>query len=106
MTPYIVIFITAQDLTQARKISQQLLEQHLAACVNILDGVQSAFWWQGKVDSAAEVLLVVKSHRQFLAEIMHRVKTIHSYDVPEILALPVLDGNPQYLQWIDESLQR
>ena len=101
---HIVIFITAKDKLEAKKISDRLLQDKLIACANIIDGVQSVFWWQQKIDEAQEVLLVLKSRRDFFEKIVRTVKSLHSYDVPEIIALPIVDGNPDYLRWIDESL--
>ena len=101
---YIVIFITAKDKLEAKAISDRLLQDKLIACANIIDGVQSVFWWQQKIDEAQEVLLVLKSRRDFFEKIVRTVKSLHSYEVPEIIALPIVDGNPDYLRWIDESL--
>lgn len=101
---YIVIFITASGRKEAKRIAKALVEKKLAACVNILDGVESLFWWQGKVDSSREALLVVKSKKQKLARIIKLVKSLHGYQVPEIIALPIIAGDKAYLNWIDESL--
>ena len=101
---YIVILITTADTEEAQQISGALLEQKKAACVNIISGVNSLFWWDGKLDSAQESLLVVKTKTSLLPEIIDLVKRLHSYDVPEIIALPIVGGNPDYLEWIDNSL--
>jgi periplasmic divalent cation tolerance protein len=102
-TEHIVIFITVTDLEEARLISRVLLKQRKAACINILPGVNSLFWWQEKIDSAEESLLVIKTRFTLLDEIIQLVKEIHSYDVPEIIALPIIDGNKDYLEWIDSE---
>jgi periplasmic divalent cation tolerance protein len=101
----VVIFVTCADKKQARRIAQGLIKARLAACVNIVDKIESLFWWQGKVDCAKEVLLVIKSRRQKVAAIISKVKSLHSYDCPEIIALPIVVGNPSYLRWIDESVR-
>jgi periplasmic divalent cation tolerance protein len=101
---YIVLFITTATVDEARQISTVLLEQKKAACVNIVPGVSSHFWWQGNIDSAQESLLIVKTKSSLLTEIIDLVKGIHSYDVPEIIALPIIGGNQDYLQWIDDSV--
>ena len=101
----IVILITTKDVSEAQKISNQLLEKKLVACANIIEGIQSLFWWQGKIDSAKEVLLILKSQQRLFKKIVKTVKANHSYVVPEIIALPILDGNPDYLKWINESLR-
>ncbi len=100
----IVVFVTAKDRAEAKKISDQLLEKKLIACANIVEGVESVFWWQGKIDQAKETLIILKSKQSLFKKIVKTVKANHSYDVPEVIALPIVDGNPDYLKWIDESL--
>ena len=100
----IVVLITTPDAAQAKTISDKLLEQKLIACANILEGVQSIFWWQGKMDQAKETLLILKSKESLFKKIVKTVRAHHSYEVPEIIALPIVDGNPDYLRWMDESL--
>ena len=102
---YIVLFITTDSAEEARKIAEALLEQKKAACINILSGVESVFRWEGKVDSARENLLVVKTKASLLDEVIKLVKKVHSYDVPEIIALPIIGGNKDYLDWIGESVE-
>ena len=102
---YIVIFVTAGNIGEARKISAKLIEKKLAACVNIIDPVESVFWWQGKVDKAKEALLVIKSKKQKFLKIVKLVKSLHSYEVPEIIALPIVAGEKFYLKWIDECVK-
>jgi periplasmic divalent cation tolerance protein len=106
MTPtpqHIVIFVTAKDQDEARSIAGKLLEEKLIACANIADNVESLFWWEGKIDRAGEVLLVLKSRAALLEKIVAAVKAAHSYDVPEVIAMPIIGGNPDYLKWVDES---
>ena len=100
---HIVVFITVADEEEARLISRVLLKQKKAACINIIPGVNSLFWWQEKIDSAQESLLVIKTRSVLLDEITQLVKEIHSYDVPEIIALPIIGGNKDYLEWIDNE---
>lgn len=101
---YIVILITTADAKEAQQISRVLLEQRKAACVNIISNVDSSFWWEGKIDSARENLLIVKSKASLLPEIINLVKKTHSYTVPEIIALPIIGGNQDYLDWIEKSV--
>lgn len=101
---YIVVFTTCANKEEAQKISRALVEKRLAACVNILPQVESLFWWEGKVDSEQEFLLVIKSRAERFGKICALVKSLHSYEVPEIISLPVSEGHQPYLQWIDESL--
>ncbi len=99
-TEFVVLFITTATAKEAQRISRVLLEQRKAACVNIVPGVSSLFWWQDKLDSARESLLIVKTKTSLLNEIVRLVKEIHSYDIPEIIALPIVGGNQDYLEWI------
>jgi len=104
-TGKIVIFITTSTEEEARKISESLLSQRKAACINILPKVDSSFWWQGKLDSAQESLLIIKTKASLLSEIIALVKEVHSYEVPEIIALPIIGGNEDYLNWIDAEVR-
>lgn len=101
----IVLFITTSSRKEAEKIANTLLGEKLVACANMLDGVHSLFWWQGEIDSSNEVFLMVKTKSALLQEIIHRVKELHSYDVPEIIALPIVGGSQEYLSWINESVK-
>ncbi len=101
---YIVVFITATDAEEARQISKLLVERRKAACVNTVHGVDSLFWWENKLDSAQESLLIVKTKASLLPEIIELVKGVHSNTVPEIIALPIIGGNREYLQWIDNNV--
>ena len=101
---YIVVLVTTNTTGEAHQIARRLLEQRQAACVNIIPGVDSSFWWEGKLDSARESLLVIKTRASRLPEIIDLVKGVHSNTVPEIIALPVIGGNQQYLDWIDKEV--
>ena len=105
MSKYIVIFITTATQKQAKRIADALLTQKKAACVSILPRVHSLFWWKGKIDSAGEVLLVVKTESRLLEATVKLVRRLHSYDVPEVIALPIIGGNEEYLEWIGKSLK-
>jgi periplasmic divalent cation tolerance protein len=101
---HIVIFITAASKREAEKIAKALLKKKLVACVNITQRIKSFFWWQGKIDSAREYLLIAKSERSMMRKITGCVKSLHSYEVPEILALPIIAGYNPYLDWISDSI--
>jgi len=101
---YIIVFITASNKKEAQRITEALLKHKLAACVNIVDKVRSFFWWQAKIDSADEVLLIIKSKKAKLAKIIRLIQSIHSYQVPEVIAFTITGGNRNYLRWIDESI--
>jgi periplasmic divalent cation tolerance protein len=102
---YIVLLITTTNTDEARRISNRLLNQRKAACVNIVPRVDSLFWWQGKLDSAQESLLIVKTKMTLLNEIVTLAREIHSYHTPEIIALPIVGGNQDYLDWIGRETQ-
>jgi periplasmic divalent cation tolerance protein len=97
----IVILITAGSEEEAHKIASLLVNKRKAACVNIVPGVHSLFRWKGKVDSARESLLLIKTRASLLSGIISLVKEIHSYEVPEIVALPIVGGSEDYLKWLD-----
>ena len=101
---YIVVFITANGTEEAQKIAQSLLKGRRAACINIIPEVDSHFWWEDKLDSASESLLVIKTRASLLPEIVDSVKKMHSNTVPEIIALPIIGGNQDYLDWIDNEV--
>ena len=103
MNTFIIVLVTAKDSEEAEKIAKGLLNKKLVACVNVLEGVRSLFWWEGKVDEASEALLVIKSQKKHFKAIVQEVKALHSYSVPEVIALPIESGNPDYLEWIKES---
>jgi len=101
----IVVFVTAGSGAEARGIGELLLDRRKAACVNIVSGVDSLFWWQGKLDSAQESLLIIKTKASLLPDVVSLVKGVHSYEVPEIIAVPIIGGNEDYLKWIDDEVK-
>jgi periplasmic divalent cation tolerance protein len=88
----------------SRRISRAILDEHAAACVNIIRGIESLFLWKGKVEDAKECLLVIKTKTSMLDEVTRIVKGVHPYEVPEVIALPLAGGYQPYLDWIDESV--
>ncbi len=99
----ILALITASTTDEAARIGTVLVEERLAACVNIIPGVQSLFYWEGKARDEREALLIVKSRLPLFERLMARVKSIHSYTVPEIIALPIIGGSREYLDWLHET---
>ena len=97
-----VVFVTAPR-GKGEEIARRLVEERLAACVNVVSGVKSIYWWQGKVESDAEDLLVVKTNADVLDKLITRVREIHPYEIPEVIALPVEKGLPEYLAWVVEE---
>ncbi len=102
---HIIVLITTSSRQEAEAIGKTLIESRLAACVNIVAGVSSLFRWQGAIEHQEEVLMLVKSRTDCLPSIIEAVKRLHTYTVPELVALPILAGSPDYLAWIDESLR-
>jgi periplasmic divalent cation tolerance protein len=103
MAGEIIVLITASSEDEAAKIGYALVDEHLAACVNIVPGVRSLFFWEGKTQDGRELLLICKSRQPLLERIIARVKSLHSYTVPEVLALPVAGGSEDYLRWLREA---
>lgn len=104
MTDKIVVFSTASSAEEAGKIARGLVDERLAACVSIMPGLRSYYRWQGKVEDSAEFLLVIKSTRARFEALRTLLEKLHSYDVPEVIAMPVVDGAPNYLNWMDTEL--
>jgi len=103
--PYILVFITVPNREQGEAIAEALVQEKWAACVNILPSVRSIFSWQGEIRREEELLLLAKSRRDLFPALAARVKELHSYTVPEIIALPILEGWEEYLRWVQESTQ-
>jgi len=99
----VVIFITASNKKEAERIARYLVKHKLAPCVNIASDIKSLFWWKSKIDIAKEVLLIIKTKKTLIGKLIKKVKSLHSYEIPEIIALPIVAGNKKYLDWISES---
>ena len=97
---YLIVFMTASNREEAVKIVRVLLEERLIACGNLVDGVSSFFWWKGAIEEEKEVLAIMKSDEECFKKLSERIAELHSYDVPEVLAVPVVDGLPSYLDWL------
>ena len=106
MTNKIVVLVTCGSAKEARRIARAVVEQRMAACTNIVaTPVQSVYRWKGRVESAKEFLLIIKTTQARFAKLKAEVKRLHSYDVPEIIALPIAAGGIDYLNWISESVK-
>ncbi|MGH9714389.1 MAG: divalent-cation tolerance protein CutA [Candidatus Acidiferrales bacterium] len=106
MTDKIVVLATCASAMEARQIARTLVEQRLAACINIVQiPVRSIYRWKGSVESAKEFLLIMKSSRNKYSALEREIKRLHSYDVPEIIALPIERGSRAYLKWLGESIR-
>jgi periplasmic divalent cation tolerance protein len=104
MTNAVVGLVTCSSRVEARKLARAILTRKLAACVNIVNGLESHYWWQGKLENARECLLLVKTTRAKARAITSTVKAAHSYEVPEIIFMPVAQGERNYLEWIQKSV--
>jgi|SRR5579872_5101930 len=104
MTDKIVVFCACDSEEQAGQVAHALVDQHLAACVNIVPGARSIYRWKGQVEDTAEWLLIIKSRRDLMENLRTAIGKIHTYEVPELLAVPVVDGSDSYLAWIDREL--
>lgn len=104
MTNKIVMITACGSAEEAQSLAKLVLEAHLAACVNILMQNRSLYWWKGKIEEADEWILLVKTSRDLFDQVKSLIESAHSYDLPEVLALPIIDGSPNYLAWMDAEL--
>ena len=105
MTNKIVVLTTCANEKEAEKLARALLDDRVAACVSVIPRMRSFYHWKGTVESADECLLLIKSSRELFEPLSVALRKLHSYDVPELLALPVVDGEPNYLNWLDSSIR-
>lgn len=98
-----LVYMTAANAAEAEKVGAALIEKRLAACVNILEGARSMFWWDGEVQAEDEVVFLAKTAQDRLEALTSEVRRVHSYDVPCVVALPMEGGNPEFLEWIVAS---
>uniref|UniRef100_A0A0E0M747 Uncharacterized protein n=1 Tax=Oryza punctata TaxID=4537 RepID=A0A0E0M747_ORYPU len=101
--PSIVVYVTVPNKTAGKKLAESIISEKLAACVNIVPGIESVYWWEGKVQTDAEELLIIKTRESLLEALTEHVKANHEYDVPEVIALPIKGGNLKYLEWLKNS---
>ena len=106
MTDKILVLVTCATANEAEEIARNLVDKKLAACVNVLPGLTSWYWWENKLTQDQEVLLIIKSSRGVFGELEKEVLRLHSYAVPEVVAVPVVEGSVNYLNWIEQSLKR
>jgi periplasmic divalent cation tolerance protein len=101
---FAVVLVTAPDLKTARRLAQAALEARAAACANLIPRIESHYWWQGKLETGTEVLMLFKTTSARLAELKKLVVTLHPYDTPEFVVLAVSQGNKRYLQWLEKAV--
>lgn len=102
----VVVLMTFPSLDEANRVAAVLVDEHLVACVNLIPGVRSVFFWEGAREEAAEVLAVAKTTQERFEDLVVRVKLLHGYSVPEIIALPIFQGNESYLRWLVETVSK
>lgn len=100
---FIIVLVTTRDTAEAEKISKILVEEKLAACCNIVDKVRSIYFWEDKVCDENESLILIKTHASNFKKLEKRIHSLHSYEVPEIVAIPVIQGSKEYLKWVKKS---
>jgi len=100
LTPFQIVFTTCPDVETAERIARVLVEEGLAACVNILPPMRSIYKWKGKTEGTDEQLLVIKITQARFPEVMNRIRALHPYELPEVIAVPIADGLPEYLAWL------
>ena len=105
MTDKIVVFSTCSTIEEAEQLARRLVDAHLAACVSVMPGVRSFYRWKGAVEQAAECLLVIKSSRDLFDRLRLELEKAHTYEVPEVLAVPVVEGSANYLNWLENELR-
>ncbi len=99
----VVVLVTIDTPDEADRLARVLLDRRKVACVNVVPGVSSHFWWKGSLDQATEALLIIKTRASLLEEVVELIKAEHPYDVPEVIALPIVGGNQDYLNWVDRE---
>ncbi|KAK5824118.1 Protein CutA, chloroplastic -like protein [Gossypium arboreum] len=103
IVPSIVVYVTVPNREAGRKLAGSIVKEKLAACVNIVPGLESVYLWEGKINSDPEEMLIIKTRQSLLEALTEHVKANHEYDVPEVIALPITGGSPQYLEWLKNS---
>ncbi|MFW5942452.1 MAG: divalent-cation tolerance protein CutA [bacterium] len=104
MDEFLQVFITAGDKAEARRLARALVERRLAGCVQIVSPIESVYWWEDEIEAAEECLCLIKTSRARYAALEAAIKELHSYDTPEILAMPVAEGNEGYLAWLQGEI--
>ncbi len=104
MSGFIVAYVTVESAEEGKRLASALVEERLAACVNRLGPVQSTYRWKGQVERSEEHLLIIKTSEGLFDRLKKRVQELHSYSVPEVIALPIVDGNEGYLKWLEDQL--
>ncbi len=102
---YFIVLVTTSSNDEAERIAHELIERRLAACINIINGITSIYVWKGNVEKSTEALMIIKTRSDKLDELISNVRELHSYEVPEIVAIPIVKGFKEYIKWIDDVLE-
>jgi periplasmic divalent cation tolerance protein len=100
------VYVTTGNRKEAVAIGRNVVAARLAACANVLDGMRSIYWWEGAIEEEDEVVLILKTRESLLAQLVERVRSLHSYECPCVIALPIIAGNPDYLQWLADETEQ
>ncbi|HYI94642.1 MAG TPA: divalent-cation tolerance protein CutA [Bryobacteraceae bacterium] len=103
MSEKIIVFSNCGSQEQAQRVARALVDTHVCACVNIVPGIQSIYRWQGSVQEEAEWMLIIKTRRELFEQLSVELRKNHSYEIPEVIAIPIIEGSPDYLDWIDRE---
>lgn len=106
MTEYIQVFTTTDTKENARQIARRVVEKNLAACAQVIGPISSIFWWKNNINEEEEWLIIIKSRKDLYEDLEHAIMKVHKYEIPEILAVPVLAGAKSYLEWLDGEVAR
>ncbi|OGP16146.1 MAG: hypothetical protein A3I75_01725 [Deltaproteobacteria bacterium RIFCSPLOWO2_02_FULL_50_16] len=104
MAEYYLAITTLPNLAEAKKLARELVEKKVVACVNILPGATSLYWWEGKIQEDAECVLLMKTHEKSIERLKKTLPELHSYSCPELVCLPIFEGHPPYLKWLEDSV--
>lgn len=99
----VLVYVTCRDASEAERVGESLITSRLAACVNIIEGMRSMFWWDNKVEQDQETVLLAKTRVGLVSQLTDKVKFVHSDDCPCVVAVPIIDGNPEFLSWIQSQ---
>ena len=102
----VLVYVTCRNADEAKRVGESLIQAKLAACVNIIAGMRSMFWWQGEVEEDEETVLLAKTQVGLVGELTARVKSVHSDECPCVVAVPIIDGNPDFLHWIQSETKK
>jgi len=97
---YVIVYVTTSNIEESKKIGREIVEERLAACASIIQNISSIYWWKGTIEESGESLLLLKTKKRDVKKLIKRVKELHSYENPEIVAVPIKEGSMEYLEWI------